>query len=170
MICDTNKTIQDGGKCECRQDQRWNVETGECQLWLDVDCSSITYDSKPSAVVLEAVNKTLDNLDEKNVSEVDLDDPNKADNATLSASPNVTLSNSLLSSIDAKKATPEELKEAFCRDIDSFSWEFGKPERQRSYASGGSGVGAGKLAVVISSLVLTISYFGGVSFGWTLNL
>jgi len=155
MICDTNKTIQDGGKCECRQDQRWNVEKGECQLWLDVDCSSITYDSEPSSVVLEAVNKTLDNLGDKNVTEVDIDDPSKPDNATLSASPNVTLSNSLLSSIDAKKATPDELKEAFCRDIDSFSWEFGKPERR--YASGGPGVGAGKLAGIVVA-VLIISF------------
>ena len=124
-------------------------------MWLDVDCSSITYDSKPSSVVLEAVNKTLDNLGDKNVTEVDIDDPSKPDNATLSASPNVTLSNSLLSSIDAKKATPDELKEAFCRDIDSFSWEFGKPERR--YASGGPGVGAGKLAGIVVA-VLIISF------------
>ena len=26
MICNTNVTIQQGGKCECRQDQRWNTE------------------------------------------------------------------------------------------------------------------------------------------------
>jgi len=38
-------------------------------------------------------------------------------------SANETLANSLLSEIDAKKATPEEIKEAFCRDIDSFSFE-----------------------------------------------
>ena len=33
--------------------------SSQCQLYLDVDCSDITYDSQPSAVVLDAVNKTL---------------------------------------------------------------------------------------------------------------
>ena len=28
---------------------RWNERESECQLYLDVDCSSVTYDTKPSA-------------------------------------------------------------------------------------------------------------------------
>ena len=38
-------------------------------------------------------------------------------------SANETLANSLLTRIDPKNATAEEIKEAFCRDIDSFSFE-----------------------------------------------
>ena len=35
-----------------------------------------------------------------------------------------SLANSLLSRIDPKNATADEIKEAFCRDIDAFSFEF----------------------------------------------
>ncbi len=103
---------------------------GECQLYLDVDCSNVTYETKPSTVVLEAVNKTLDSLDGKNTT-INLSDPSKPENQTISASPNATLANSLLSSIDKDKASKEDIKEAFCRDIDSFSWELGKPEKRK---------------------------------------
>lgn len=110
---------------------------GECQLYLDVDCSSYTYDTKPSPIILEAVNKTLEKTEgANNVTDTSLD--TKPENATLSASPNATLSNSLLSSIDPKKASKAEINEAFCRDVDSFSWEFNQPERYTSTASPGS--------------------------------
>ena len=36
---------------------RWNAEGGECQLYLDVDCSSITYETQPSAGILAAVDR-----------------------------------------------------------------------------------------------------------------
>ena len=36
------------GKCECRRDMRWNAAEGECQIYMDVDCSQITYDTQPS--------------------------------------------------------------------------------------------------------------------------
>ena len=115
---------------------------GECQLYLDVDCSSITYESKPSTIVLAAVNKTLDSLEGKNTTEINLSDPSKPENQTISASPNATLTNSLLSSIDKDKASKDEIKEAFCRDIDSFSWEFGQPKRDRQISSGTRTVGS----------------------------
>ena len=115
---------------------------GECQLYLDVDCSSITYDTKPSAVVLEAVNKTLDSLGGKNVTVEVEEDETKPANSTISASPNVTLANSLLSSIDKDKASKEDIKEAFCRDVDSFSWEFGQPERYTRTSGSGQSVGS----------------------------
>jgi len=120
LICNKKLTTSGEGRCECRQDMKWNKEAGECQLYIDVDCSSITYDTEPSPVILEAVNKTLEKID--NTKEVELD--TMADNGTLSASPNVTLSNSLLSTIDPSKASQAEIKEAFCRDVDSLSWEF----------------------------------------------
>ena len=57
MIC--NMTI---GICQCRNFMKVKVNpsSSQCQLYLDVDCSKISYDSEPSAVVLEAANKTLD--------------------------------------------------------------------------------------------------------------
>ena len=58
LICNTNLTTQGTvGKCECRRDMRWNSEQGECQIYLDVDCSKITYDTKPSANIMAAVDR-----------------------------------------------------------------------------------------------------------------
>jgi len=117
LICNTNLTTNsDVGKCECRHDMRWNAEGGECQLFLDVDCSSITYESQPSQTILNAVDKAQAQLDA---------DPTvlKEENLGRTESANESLANSLLNQIDAKNATAEEIKEAFCRDIDSFSFE-----------------------------------------------
>ena len=33
------------GSCVCRRDMRWNPLALECQLFLDLDCSSFTYSS-----------------------------------------------------------------------------------------------------------------------------
>ena len=52
LVCNTELTTQGTvGQCECRPDMRWNTAEGECQFFLDVDCSSFTYDTKPSATV-----------------------------------------------------------------------------------------------------------------------
>ena len=120
---------------------------------MDVDCSSITYETKPSTVVLEAVNKTLDSLEGKNTTEINLSDPTKPENQTISASPNATLANSLLSSIDKDKASKEDIKEAFCRDIDSFSWELGKPERQRQTYASSAGRSVGSIVGMVIGII-----------------
>ena len=31
-------------KCECREDMKWNMEKGECQVYINVDCSIFDYD------------------------------------------------------------------------------------------------------------------------------
>ena len=36
---------------------RWNAAEGECQFYMDVDCSQITYDTQPSQAVLAAVDR-----------------------------------------------------------------------------------------------------------------
>ena len=120
---------------------------------MDVDCSSITYETKPSTVVLEAVNKTLDSLEGQNTTEINLSDPTKPENQTISASPNATLANSLLSSIDKDKASKEDIKEAFCRDIDSFSWELGKPERQRQTYASSAGRSVGSIVGMVIGII-----------------
>jgi len=179
LICNTNKTIQQGGRCECRQDMRWNTQAGECQLFLDVDCSAITYDTKPSQVVLNAVNATLEKVEAKENSTTTLsttestttttsttesttttvastETTSEGGNSTTAVDSstttvgtttlpppdiktveenekkiNETLENSLLSSIDPEKASETEIREAYCRDIDTFSWEFAEPQRYR---------------------------------------
>jgi len=115
LICNTNLTVQgDMGKCECRRDMKWNADNGECQLFLDVDCSSITYESKPSQTILNAVEKAKAEISAE---------PSEVGTLDRTESANETLANSLLTRIDPKNATADEIKEAFCRDIDSFSFE-----------------------------------------------
>ena len=123
---------------------------------MDVDCSSITYDTKPSPVILEAVNKTLERIAENNKADtstaeligettVNATDSEKSKSKeTISQNPDEALSNSLLTSLDPKKTSEADLKEAFCRDIDSFSFEFAQPQRQtyRPTTSRGSTVGS----------------------------
>jgi len=131
LVCNTNLTVQQGGKCECRQDFRWNAEKLECQFYLDVDCSSLTYDTKASPVVLEAANKTLAKVTADN-STIEI-----ADNTT-TVTKEVSLANSLLSNIDPAKAKESEIREAFCRDVDSFSWEYAEPQRRQPDSGNGT--------------------------------
>jgi len=170
LICNTNLTLQAGGKCECRSDMKWNTQSSECQLYIDVDCSSITYDTKPSPVILEAVNKTLERIAESNktdtnaaevigettVNATDTDTDNLKSNETISQNPDEALSNSLLTSLDPKKTSEADIKEAFCRDIDSFSFEFAEPQRQRyrPTSSGGSTVGS-----IIGTVIAILIFF-----------
>jgi len=58
LICNTELTTQGNiGKCECRRDMKWNSQTGECQIYMDVDCSRITYETPPSPAILSAVER-----------------------------------------------------------------------------------------------------------------
>jgi len=119
LICNWNMENLNIGKCECKKDMQWNKELGECQIYMDVDCSSITYDTTPSEVILEAAEKAKKYINEDLLGTV------VPLGRTESA--NESLSNSLLTRMDCKNATDAELTEAFCRDIDSFSFELQPP-------------------------------------------
>ena len=103
---------------------------------MDVDCSSITYETKPSEVILTAVEKAKKEMEENLLGEVVPLGRTESANGSLSEnllgevvtlgrteSANESLSTSLLTKMDTKSATDAELKEAFCRDSDSFSFE-----------------------------------------------
>ena len=125
-----------------------------------MDCSAVTYDTKPDPVILEAVNKTLEKVAEANKTHEVVDqDANQDGNATV-VSPEEALSNSLLSSIDVTKddVTQSQLTEAYCRDVDSFSWEFGAPKNQqqqqgrdwnRNHTRTAVGVGSGTIVLIV---------------------
>eukprot|EP00092_Neocalanus_flemingeri_P106556 GFUD01136724.1.p1 GENE.GFUD01136724.1~~GFUD01136724.1.p1 ORF type:complete len:712 (-),score=170.30 GFUD01136724.1:71-2206(-) len=117
LICNTDLTTQGNvGKCECRRDMKWNTQTGECQVFLDVDCSRITYETPPSAAIMSAVGRA----EMAGISQVQGETEPLGRTETMQES----LSNSLLSQMDAKQASEADLREAFCRDVDSFSLEF----------------------------------------------
>jgi len=188
LICNTNLTMGGQGKCQCRTNMRWNTEAGECQIYMDVDCSDITYDTPPSPTILEAVEKAKQRLnateacpqpkflcedaatcleeaqicngvsdcpqwetgpggeDEECLDAGSGEEPQEAQQGDPSAStpapqphnqlaPRRQLTNSLLTQIDPKTSSADELREAFCRDVDAYSFEFAQtPEQPASPA------------------------------------
>lgn len=131
LICNTNLTTTKTGKCQCRTDMRWNTAESECQLYLDVNCTKFTYDTPPDPVILKAVNKTIERIENENKDANNLlVAGNQTDvrvmNETAGFDRKTTLANSLLESIDPKTSNPDQITEAYCRDIDSISFEFQK--------------------------------------------
>merc|ERR1719187_2019615 len=172
LICDTKVTVQGApGLCKCRQDMRWNPQSLQCEMYIDVDCSSFTYDTPVSPQIAKTVNETiaaveklgngtllvdessLFNITSTDVSPCDADigsgdtdivnnETSVENNCTESTNMtiitdkaiiskdqareilNETLTNSLLGNIDPKTASDNDIKEAFCRDIDSFAFEY----------------------------------------------
>ena len=100
--------------------------TGECELYLDVDCSSLSYDSRPSPTVLNAV-EDLKRQQQLSTTSVQQD-------FGRTESYQESLATSLLSRLDSKSISEAELTEAFCRDVDSFSFEFERQESPRRAA------------------------------------
>ena len=118
----------------------------------------MTYDTKPDPVILAAVNKTLEKVAEANKTQEGLPDQEDG-NSTVT--PEEALNNSLLSSIDVTKdsVTQAQLTEAYCRDVDSFSWEFGAPRNQqqqqgRDWNRHRTAVGVGSGTIVLIVLLL----------------
>ena len=103
---------------------------------MDVDCSTITYETPPSRAILSAVDQAKSNLAEAE-SYLALEEAagfqrwrRLLSNYQVivkylrTQTKEESLSNSLLKQIDPKNFTADEIKEAFCRDIDAFSFEF----------------------------------------------
>lgn len=117
LICNTALTTGQGGRCECRPDMKWNEQEGECQMYLDVDCSQFTYDTPPSANILSAVSRAQANMEANPVDIVDASAEGRTQTYQES------LQNSLLQQMDTTQTTEADLREAFCRDIDAYSFE-----------------------------------------------
>jgi len=125
MVCNANLSTTEGmGRCECRKDMKWNNEAKECQIFMDVDCSTITYETPPSSAVLSAVEKAKAELASiaSNLTQETLERTQTKEES---------LANSLLKQIDPKTSTADQIKEAFCRDIDAFSFEFQEVKDER---------------------------------------
>jgi len=117
LICNKELTTQgDVGKCECRRDMKWNEEAQECQVYLDVDCSRFTYETAPSAVVQTAVAEAKKEMEEM---------PMIGEGVMLNRTetPDETIDKSLLKHVDPKTASEDDILEAYCRDIDAYSFD-----------------------------------------------
>ena len=139
MIC-ANETET----CDCRQDFRWNSEKSECEFFLNVDCSSVTYDTIPSPVVEEAANVTIGQLESES---------SKGLEAKGNLTADEVMATSMLNNVNVQNATADDIKEAFCRDVDSLSWEFGKYE-EPTESSGSYGI----LAFILGLIVIAFAY------------
>ncbi len=104
MVCHNGTQ---GGLCDCRDDFTWNADKTEFEFYLDVDCSSITYDTPVSPIVDEAANITLMELEEENVNVTD----------TNSTAPEDVMNQSMLRNIDPINVKESDIREAFCRDM-----------------------------------------------------
>ena len=108
---------EDKAQCACRDNFKWNFDTNQCEFYMDVDCSNVTYNSEPSQTIMVAANQTMEQMELPENKELA-----KKDNLTSDE----VMQTSMLSNIDAEKASETDITEAFCRDVDSFSWEFGE--------------------------------------------
>ena len=91
---------------------------------MDVDCSKFTYDTLPSATIQAAVEKAQREMDNM---------PLIGEGVMLNRTETQeeVLSKSLLKHIDEKEASEDDILEAYCRDVDAYSFEFNQPETQQ---------------------------------------
>ena len=114
MICSLQKT------CTCRPDMKWNSETGECQIFMDVDCSDIDVNSEPATAVSDSSATTTKPETDGDAEFVEvLEDKNITD---LTA--NDTLKDSGLVKLDVNNTTEVELKTEFCREVSQIAGRF----------------------------------------------
>ena len=142
LICNKDLTTQATvGQCECRRDMKWNTEALECQVeiinvcyrfnisptilqvYLDVDCSKFTYETQPSTLIQKAVEQAQREMEEM---------PMIGEGMMLNRTETQeeVLSKSLLKHIDEKTASEDDILEAYCRDVDAYSFEFNQDQQQ----------------------------------------
>jgi hypothetical protein len=140
LVCNTELTMPgQAGKCECRRDMKWNRQEGECQvqsggrsrlrpqMYLDIDCSAITYDTPPSAGVMTAVTAAQAALAGQPAGQM-VDPSSLGRTETYQES----LQNSLLRQMDPQSNSEADLREAFCRSGDPTRIRENNPS-QRSF-------------------------------------
>ena len=129
MICGRNPKISDEKrKCKCRENMKWNPDVLECQIFIDVNCSSdngietasqnqtikdISLPSKPSSTILRKYQIALRN---RPISYL---------------SPVVTIERSMLLNLDLTKTTSEIANSIFCKELTTISRRFRIFKRKR---------------------------------------
>ena len=135
MICggiqektDENSMDHRETRCKCRENMEWNPDVLECQLFIDVNCSSdnnienasqnqtlnpISLPSKPSSTILRKYQISLRNRPLSYLS------------------PLVTLERSMLLNLDLTKTKSAFAKSIFCRELTTISRRYGILKRKR---------------------------------------
>ena len=99
---------------------KWNTETGECQIFMDVDCSDIDVKSEPATAGSNSPATTVNPETDADAKFVEvLEDKNITD---LTATD--TLKDSSLVKLNISKTTEVELKTEFCREVSQIAGRF----------------------------------------------
>jgi len=128
-------------RCECREDMKWNNETLECQVYMDVDCSDLDSGKEEKEIetqtekIVKKVsgNETIASLDIANLTlpTYNLTETESGDyelNIT-TLTPEKTLAGSKLLEIDVNKTSKTEIRKEFCREIKAISLKYSEPQR-----------------------------------------
>ena len=129
MICGrTTKKSDVNKKCKCRENMKWNPDVLECQIFIDVNCSSdngfknasqnqtvkdLSLPSKPSSTILRKYQIALRN---RPISYL---------------SPLVTIERSMLLNLDLTKTTSKIVNSIFCKELTTISRRYRIFKRQR---------------------------------------
>jgi len=144
---------------------RWQSQAGECQLYLDVDCSRVTYNTQPSPAVLQAV-RSLQQQQQQTGQAI----------VGRTESYQESLSSSLLSQLNPNTTTEDQLTEAYCRDVDALSFEFERQEAKGaptppSRGSAGQSSSKPRACAEVPSSACAVAYDSGdCGGGWVLPI
>ncbi len=113
-------------QCACRPDMKWNSETGECQIYFDVDCSSVdTSDlaTNSSGVVSAAADSTVV-ADNNDGTATNITDPEAEEAMQFLVGKelsqikvNASLEDSSLPEMNVDKSSQAEVRSEFCREV-----------------------------------------------------
>ena len=93
------------------------------KVFLDVDCSKFTYDTAPSVAVKAAVEQAQQELN-------DMPMIGEGVMVNQTETPQETIDKSLLKQMDVKTSSEDDLLEAYCRDIDAYSFDLNQQNVQ----------------------------------------
>ena len=164
-VIDMNMICSPQQKCACRNDMKWNADTGECQIYMDVDCSNVDVNKKEgvAAAVSDVPEMSGSSPPLANTTNME-QQPAEIDEAVefvegkeiTDLTANDTLKDSGLARLDINKTSEAELKSEFCSEVSQIA---GRYQRQTSYEvtrrqlprGGGISIGA---VVAIAFVVL----------------
>jgi len=146
MICNMTASKT----CQCRDDMKWNDEALECQVFIDVDCSSV---KSIETIILNGTTpdgKEVETFDDSGIYNL------TQTNGTLNVSEitaDETLESSELTKLDPNNTSPDEIKQTFCKDMArvtrSYEQRLVEPPPKRESTDGSAGVGIIVLIVML---------------------
>ena len=153
---DMNMVCQ-GGKCQCREDLKWNDEALECQIFMDVNCTDVD-------------TKTIIEEPDKDKEEFDFDDTEIFNTTDATGKVNVseitadeTLATSELAELNPNTTSKDDMRKAFCRDVArvarSYESNLVVPVKDDGGSGGGGGMSWSTLILVFIALI-AVGYIG----------